>query len=711
MSALPQPEGTEAGWLAALSRLDEVLEAAVGLMRKAGGDEEWPDLFRGLQIRPADVARILRDPPGVPAFGRGDREGGAALADSVPRLAWLGRTFALTAFDLNIVLLAIAPEIDLRYERLYAYLQDDVTRKRPAVALALDLFVRERDCRLALRSRFAPDAPLVRHGLLHLIPDPGQAQPPLLAHYLKLDDQVVNFLVGEDTLDGRLAAFCRLLDGGEAVANARVPGLPEFAADAVAQGKPVRIYLQGTSAGGKLEAARAIAKALGSGLLTVNLVLAPDGVPLAQTLQLALLAAKILGSVPYLDGLDAILREAGSGAYAALAEALAEAGGVAILSGTLPWYSTPRGPAGVLSVRIGPLEPASALECWRGHAARLDVHVGESDLALLAGRFRLTADQIADAAECAWNAARWSAAAHPDSSQNSAVTLDHLAAAARAECGQGLSKLARRISPVYTWDDIVLPDDQIAQLREACDQAVHRETVFGTWGFGNKLSLGRGLNVLFSGPPGTGKTMAAEVIARELRLDLYKIDLSQVVSKYIGETEKNLDRVFTAAEDSNAILFFDEADALFGKRSEVKDSHDRYANIEIGYLLQKMEEYEGIAILATNVREHIDEAFVRRIQVIVEFPFPDEAERGRVWRIIFPKEAPLEADVDFETLARRVRLASGNIRSIARASAFYAAADGGPIQMAHLIKAARREYQKLGRTWADKEPNNGHRAN
>src|SRR5271169_1514836 len=170
MSALPQPEGTEAAWQAALSRLDELLEAAVGVVRRAGGDEEWPDLFRGLQIRPADVARILRNPPGVPAFGKGDLEGGAALADSVPRLAWLGRAFALTAFDLNVVLLAIAPEIDLRYERLYAYLQDDVTRKRPAVALALDLFVRDRDSRLALRSRFAPDAPLVRHGLIHLIP-------------------------------------------------------------------------------------------------------------------------------------------------------------------------------------------------------------------------------------------------------------------------------------------------------------------------------------------------------------------------------------------------------------------------------------------------------------------------------------------------------------------------------------------------------------
>jgi SpoVK/Ycf46/Vps4 family AAA+-type ATPase len=193
--------------------------------------------------------------------------------------------------------------------------------------------------------------------------------------------------------------------------------------------------------------------------------------------------------------------------------------------------------------------------------------------------------------------------------------------------------------------------------------------------------------------------MAAEVIASELGLDLYKIDLSQVVSKYIGETEKNLDRIFAAAEDANAILFFDEADALFGKRSEVKDAHDRYANIEVGYLLQKMEEYEGIAILATNLRSHLDEAFVRRMQAIVEFPFPDEDYRRRIWGVLFPHEAPLGEDVDFGLLAREVRLAGGSLKNIGLASAFYAASDGGVIRMPHVLRAVQREHQKLGRTW------------
>jgi SpoVK/Ycf46/Vps4 family AAA+-type ATPase len=213
------------------------------------------------------------------------------------------------------------------------------------------------------------------------------------------------------------------------------------------------------------------------------------------------------------------------------------------------------------------------------------------------------------------------------------------------------------------------------------------------------LALGKGLNVLFSGPPGTGKTMAGDVIANELSLTLYKIDLSQVVSKYIGETEKNLERIFTAAQSTNAILFFDEADALFGKRSEVKDAHDRYANIEVGYLLQKMEEYEGVAILATNLRSHMDDAFVRRMHAIVEFPFPDEMHRRRIWEVLFPPEAPLGEDVDFWSLAREVRLAGGNIKTIVLTAAFYAAAEGSRIGMAHLLLAARREYQKMGRTW------------
>jgi SpoVK/Ycf46/Vps4 family AAA+-type ATPase len=278
-----------------------------------------------------------------------------------------------------------------------------------------------------------------------------------------------------------------------------------------------------------------------------------------------------------------------------------------------------------------------------------------------------------------------------------------LAAACRAHSVHRLGELAVKIEPNYGWDDIVLPEDQREQLREICSQARYRHRVFGEWEFGRKLSGGKGLIALFSGPPGTGKTMAAEVIASELRLELYKIDLSQVVSKYIGETEKNLDRIFAEARTSNAILFFDEADALFGKRSEVKDAHDRYANIEIGYLLQKMEEYEGIAILATNLRGNLDEAFVRRMQFIVELPLPDEEERRQIWEKVWPAAVPRSPQLDLAILARRFEVPGGNIRNIALAAAFLAAGEGGVVTHSHLLRATRREYQKMGKILVDRE--------
>jgi SpoVK/Ycf46/Vps4 family AAA+-type ATPase len=246
----------------------------------------------------------------------------------------------------------------------------------------------------------------------------------------------------------------------------------------------------------------------------------------------------------------------------------------------------------------------------------------------------------------------------------------------------------------------VLPPDQLKDVKSIADRVRSRHVVMGEWGFGRKLSLGKGVSALFAGPPGTGKTMAAEVVANDLGFELYKIDLSQVVSKYIGETEKNLDRVFAAAERGSAILFFDEADALFGKRSEVRDSHDRYANVEISYLLQKMEEYEGVAILATNLRRHMDEAFLRRLQYVIEFPFPNREEREAIWRVTLPSELPLGDDVDLGGLARDVRLAGGGIKNVCLAAAHLAAADGGLVTMAHFREASRREYEKLGRSFS-----------
>jgi SpoVK/Ycf46/Vps4 family AAA+-type ATPase len=275
--------------------------------------------------------------------------------------------------------------------------------------------------------------------------------------------------------------------------------------------------------------------------------------------------------------------------------------------------------------------------------------------------------------------------------------MEDLYKGCKIQSNQKLGSLSLKTNPRYSWEDLVLPKDTLEHLKEVSGFIKYKGKVHFDWGFEKKLSLGKGLNVLFSGPSGTGKTMAAEVLANEAKLDLYKIDLSIVVSKYIGETEKNLKTIFEEAETSNCILFFDEADALFGKRSEVKDAHDRYANIETGYLLQKMEEYEGIVILATNLSKNIDGAFLRRMRYVIDFPFPAKEQRKQIWKGIFPYEAPIAMEVDYEFVSEKLNLSGGNIKNIALTAAFYAAEDSCEIGMCQIMRAARREYTKMGK--------------
>jgi SpoVK/Ycf46/Vps4 family AAA+-type ATPase len=331
------------------------------------------------------------------------------------------------------------------------------------------------------------------------------------------------------------------------------------------------------------------------------------------------------------------------------------------------------------------------LEIWDQLLARTNAIEVDVDLGAVANKFRFTGGQIRDAAATARNLARWR------DPEDGKINMIDLYAACRLQSNRKLATLAQKITPHYHWNDIVLPDDRLQQLHEVCNYVKHRARVYNEWGFDRKLSLGKGINALFAGPSGTGKTMAAEIIAGRLALELYKIDLSTVVSKYIGETEKNLSRIFDEAETSNAILFFDEADALFGKRSEIRDAHDRYANIEVSYLLQKMEEYEGVVILATNFRKNMDDAFVRRMHFTVEFPYPSEQHRQRIWEKIWPDKTPRSEELDLNFMARKFDIAGGNIRNVALAASFLAADDGQLVTMAHLIHATRREYQKMGK--------------
>jgi hypothetical protein len=314
---------------------------------------------------------------------------------------------------------------------------------------------------------------------------------------------------------------------------------------------------------------------------------------------------------------------------------------------------------------------------------------GGADVAETAAKFRLSLGQVEEAAAIA----RQEAWARGDERPS----RDDLDLGARQASSTGLGELAVRLEPAFVWGDLVLPERQCTVLASISGYLRHRDLVLSEWGYERTVARTQGLKVLFAGESGTGKTMAAQVLARELGLDLFRIDLATVVSKYIGETEQNLDRIFAAAEGSNAILFFDEADALFGKRSEVRDSHDRYANVETAYLLQKMEAYSGAVILATNFRQNLDGAFLRRLDFLIDFPFPEADDRRRLWERLLPPTAPLAADLDVGELAERFKLAGGSIRNASLAAAFMAAEEGGAIGMRLVVRAVALEYEKLGR--------------
>jgi len=380
----------------------------------------------------------------------------------------------------------------------------------------------------------------------------------------------------------------------------------------------------------------------------------------------------------YVDALGSELEVSQVSQGSAVSRLLARARGVTFLDTRDVWPGLTQNSLPLDVAKPAPLEQETA---WK---EALGDSTGASP-GLLAGQFNLgltVIQQIARQTIAATGAS--------DSSLH-----DRLWDACLAATRPRLDSLAQRLEPKATWNDLVLPAAERDLLGQIATQVGGRTQVYRTWGFGTKMSRGFGISALFAGDPGTGKTMAAEVIANQLRLNLYRIDLSAVVSKYIGETEKNLRRLFDAAEDGGAILFFDEADALFGKRSEVKDSHDRYANIEINYLLQRMEAYGGLAILATNMKSALDQAFMRRLRFVVNFPFPGVAERTAMWHKVFPPETPT-AGLDFDALAR-LNLTGGNIQSIALNAAFLAAGAGGCVTQQMLLDAARTELRKLGR--------------
>lgn len=705
--------------LPALRCLDGLLHRALVAAPEAFGTTAATSPYRGLYIAKDEAEKSLERAPGAPPFNiNTDEDGRLSQLFSArgTRLGWLKDAFHLSDFDLCLILIALAPELDLRYETLYAYLQDNVTRRRPTVDLALNLLCATAETKLVRRAHFSIEAPLLRHKILYLLPDTNQLEPPLLAHYLKLDEQIIHLLLGHEVLDRRLATFCELAEPICTLTEIELDdemrhgltGLLSQTEQTEQAGQLLRLYLQGPESIDKRRLAEALMGQLGKAMLLFDIerALAADE-KFEHLLTLVFREAWFKDAGLYLCGLDMLRTESWARQYQSLMRALGEHEGLVIMAGEATWSYSGLGPSGVFSLNLTLPEFSVRRAIWQTSLAAEDVRPTEHELDALADRFRLTPSQIKEAVRTArLSAMLRSLAQAPASSPGpteAQPSLDDLFGAARAQSNQELAMLARKIEPGYTWPELVLPEDTTAQLHEICQRVIHRRRVLGQWGFARKLTLGQGINALFAGPSGTGKTMAAEVIARELGLDLYKIDLSGVVSKWIGETEKNLKSIFAAARRGNAILFFDEADALFGKRSEVRDAHDRYSNIEVSYLLQLMEEYDGISILATNLQQNLDDSFVRRLAFVVHFPFPDEEYRRRIWTSVWPAETPLAADLNFNALARQFKLSGGSIKNIALGASYLAAANGSIVTMSHLVHATRREYQKLGKNLSEEE--------
>lgn len=685
-----------------LLRLDHRLSSAVVAAEHMFAARSAGDLYRGLAISPADIAAVLNRVPGEPlqTIPLQSYES-ASLSDSLcmRRLLWLQRVYGLTDFDLDILLVGLAPEVDLRYERLYAYLHDDVSMRRPSVDLALNVLCATGGEKLSRRDRFASDAPLVHHRLIETYGESKQSHAPLLAKYFKLDEQIIRFLLLDDSLDSRLAHFCKMQETAAHKNSAPLTDALTRTFNKLADVKPptgLRVYFSGKEHCGQDEAAAVLATALELKILHADLSKASGTqAELNDVAHLLVREAWLRSAVLHCNGYSAPDDINTADKYTSLWQALNTIPANCIIQGETSWQPSAQSPQGVMTFHFTFPDSTQRTHWWRSCLAQLGATLKDEDLITLGQRFKLTYAQIEDAAKVGGNNALITQI--ETALANTAHFNKSLVAAARAQSGHELLSLADKIIPKATWDDLILNDDAKAQLTELCNRAIYRDCVLNEWGFANKLARGLGTAALFSGGSGTGKTMAAEVIANTLGLDLYRIDLARLVNKYVGETEKSLNRVFSAAENANAILFFDEADALFGKRSEVKDGHDHYANLQVSHLLQKMEDYDGLAILATNLSDNMDQAFTRRLAFSIHFPFPDEVYRLHMWQRALPSAVPRADDLDLELLAKELKLSGGNIKNIGLAAAFLAAADGDVVTKQHLIRAAEREHQKSGK--------------
>jgi len=702
---------------AVLVWLNARLEREVNRWQLAGQDPA--DRFRGLRISDSEAAALTRREPGTSVgstiqlpnkeenhFKKAittaeeqllNLESQAQEQGVILRLKSLESVFGLSTFEWWAFVVCLAPALDLRYERIYGYLQDDVTRVKPTVDLILSLLLPEGLGRLDFLPCFEPQAPLLRFRLI-LPADENQTQSNTLRQTFRVTPGVVAWIMGAYTqqnydpaIEFHPVSHSMPEEWSASVfAHTSMPSCEVF--DAI---HPL-VSLYGEDLLQQDMAVRQLSAALNKPYLKIKLSSFASAEESVENLYPAVRDARMLGALLDIENADILIDKEGCLLPEAF-EVMRQFNDSILLCSQQPFRLADEMPGNdypLMRVRFEKLSTDERTDLWRTLLEGVLQQIPPKTIQTLAGQFVLTTGQIVAASSTAMTQAL---------QEGRQLESTDLFEAARLHSGRHLSGLAHKIDPRYHWEDLVLPETPVTMLHELVGMVKSRPRVLEEWGLGRKLTSSMGVSALFTGPPGTGKTLAAQIIANELGIDLYRIDLSTIVSKYVGETEKNLERIFNEAQTSNAILFFDEADAIFGKRSEVKDAQDRYANIEVGYLLQRMEAYDGVAILATNLRANLDEAFTRRLQFIINFPFPEEEYRLRIWEVLMPPSLPRADDLDLRLMASRFKLAGGSIRNCIVSAAFIAAEDHAPnenhccLKMTHLMHGVRRELQKMGK--------------
>jgi hypothetical protein len=614
----------------------------------------------------------------------------AAAEMSAPSaLDTLCETFNLSTFERNVLLMCAGVELDASFAALCKAAQSGQAGNASAsFSLALAAFPE------AHWSALSPAAPLRRWRLIEVSDINAITTGPL-----RIDERVLHYLVGVQHMDERLAGIIELMKKVPALVPSQQKLAEQIAAlwcSNTQSAAPPIVQLCGDEATSKRAVAATACRLLNLGLVVASAQSIPhspaelDALTRLWEREAVLSGCALLLDCGDLDATDASRTRAIS--Y------LLDHVDSPLIVASLERGRTPTSTHTLVTFDVRRPSASEQRDLWLKTLDKVTAPLNGAVESLLS-QFNLSTQAIEAASVEALG--RLALSETHDVAAHNGELSTLLWDACRLQARPGLDDLAQRLEPIAARDDLVLPEAQYQVLREIVAHVRHRALVYEKWRFADKGTRGLGISALFAGASGTGKTMAAEMLASELRLDLYRIDLSAVVSKYIGETEKNLRRVFDAAENGGAILLFDEADALFGKRSEVKDSHDRYANIEVSYLLQRMEAYRGLVILTTNMRSALDTAFMRRIRFIVPFPFPDSAQRAEIWRRIFPPQTPTEG-LDFNLLAR-LNVPGGNIRNIALHAAFLAADEAAPVSMPHLLRAARNEYAKIEKPLTDSE--------